>query len=49
VIVFLIVGMLVWVFLELTRHGRLMYAIGSNERAAASPAQMSTATRSPPT
>lgn len=35
VIVFLIVGILVWVFLELTRHGRLMYAIGSNERAAA--------------
>ena len=26
---------LIWVFLELTRHGRLMYAIGSNERAAA--------------
>lgn len=35
VIVFLVVGVLVWVFLELTRHGRLMYAIGSNERAAA--------------
>ena len=35
VVVFLIVGILVWVFLELTRHGRLMYAIGSNERAAA--------------
>jgi simple sugar transport system permease protein len=35
VVVFLIVGVLVWVFLELTRHGRLMYAIGSNERAAA--------------
>ncbi|MEN0000755.1 MAG: ABC transporter permease [Pseudomonadota bacterium] len=35
-VVFLIViGILVWVFLELTRHGRLMYAIGSNERAAA--------------
>ncbi|MBK0327971.1 ABC transporter permease [Rhodobacteraceae bacterium F11138] len=34
VVVFLIVGVLVWVFLELTRHGRLMYAIGSNERAA---------------
>ncbi len=34
-VVFLIViGILVWVFLELTRHGRLMYAIGSNERAA---------------
>ncbi|SFT86339.1 ABC transporter permease [Sedimentitalea nanhaiensis] len=34
VVLFLIVGVLVWVFLELTRHGRLMYAIGSNERAA---------------
>ena len=35
-VVFLIViGILVWTFLELTRHGRLMYAIGSNERAAA--------------
>lgn len=34
-VVFLIViGILVWTFLELTRHGRLMYAIGSNERAA---------------
>lgn len=35
-VVFLIViGILVWIFLEFTRHGRLMYAIGSNERAAA--------------
>lgn len=34
VVMFLIVGLLVWVFLELTRHGRLMYAIGSNETAA---------------
>ncbi|MXQ09214.1 ABC transporter permease [Alphaproteobacteria bacterium GH1-50] len=34
VVLFLLVGVLVWVFLELTRHGRLMYAIGSNERAA---------------
>jgi simple sugar transport system permease protein len=33
-VIFLVVGLLVWVFLELTRHGRLMYAIGSNERAA---------------
>ena len=33
--VFLVaIGILVWIFLELTRHGRLMYAIGSNERAA---------------
>lgn len=30
----LVIGVLVWGFLELTRHGRLMYAIGSNERAA---------------
>lgn len=34
VIVLLVIGFLVWVFMELTRHGRLMYAIGSNERAA---------------
>jgi simple sugar transport system permease protein len=34
VLIFLSVAFLVWVFLELTRHGRLMYAIGSNERAA---------------
>lgn len=35
VVVFLITAVVIWVFLELTRHGRLMYAIGSNERAAA--------------
>ncbi len=35
VIVLLGIGFLVWVFMELTRHGRLMYAIGSNARAAA--------------
>lgn len=34
VIVLLVIGFLVWVFMELTRHGRLMYAIGSNQRAA---------------
>lgn len=34
VIMFLIVGIGVWAFLDLTKHGRLMYAIGSNERAA---------------
>ena len=34
VLIFLGVAFLIWVFLELTRHGRLMYAIGSNERAA---------------
>ncbi|PVA07467.1 ABC transporter permease [Thalassorhabdomicrobium marinisediminis] len=34
VIVFLVVALVIWVFLELTKHGRLMYAIGSNERAA---------------
>jgi simple sugar transport system permease protein len=34
-VVFLIViALAVWVFLELTRHGRLMYAIGSNAQAA---------------
>ncbi len=35
VIFLLVIGLLIWVFLELTRHGRIMYAIGSNERAAA--------------
>jgi simple sugar transport system permease protein len=34
VVLFLLIALLIWVFLELTRHGRLMYAIGSNERAA---------------
>jgi simple sugar transport system permease protein len=35
-VIFLIaIGIIVWFFLEYTRHGRLMYAIGSNERAAA--------------
>lgn len=34
VVLFLLIAALIWVFLELTRHGRLMYAIGSNERAA---------------
>ncbi len=34
VVVLLVIGFLVWVFMELTRHGRLMYAIGSNQRAA---------------
>ncbi len=34
VLLFLLIAILIWVFLELTRHGRLMYAIGSNERAA---------------
>jgi simple sugar transport system permease protein len=34
VLIFLIIAVGIWVFLTLTRHGRLMYAIGSNERAA---------------
>lgn len=34
VVVFIVSGILIWGFLELTRHGRLMYAIGSNETAA---------------
>ncbi len=34
VVVLVIIGFLVWGFMELTRHGRLMYAVGSNERAA---------------
>ena len=35
VIIFILAGVFIWIFLELTRHGRLMYAIGSNETAAA--------------
>ncbi|WP_102108404.1 ABC transporter permease [Oceaniglobus roseus] len=35
VVVFVAAGLLIWVFLTFTRHGRMMYAIGSNERAAA--------------
>lgn len=35
VLVFLLVAVLIWCFLQLTRHGRLMYAIGSNETATA--------------
>ncbi len=34
VVMFLAVGLGIWVFLEMTKHGRLMYAIGSNARAA---------------
>ncbi len=34
VVILIVVGFLVWLFMEMTRHGRLMYAIGSNERAA---------------
>ncbi|TLP48262.1 MULTISPECIES: ABC transporter permease [Cohaesibacter] len=34
VLIFIIIAFGIWVFLALTRHGRLMYAIGSNERAA---------------
>jgi simple sugar transport system permease protein len=35
VVFLLVIAVLVWAFLELTRHGRLMYAIGSNAQAAA--------------
>jgi len=35
VVIFILVALFIWIFLELTRHGRLMYAIGSNQRAAA--------------
>lgn len=35
VVILIVVAILCWVFLEMTRHGRLMYAIGSNQRAAA--------------
>lgn len=35
VVIFLVLAVAIWAFLGLTKHGRLMYAIGSNERAAA--------------
>lgn len=35
VVIFLAIAIGIWLFLGYTRHGRLMYAIGSNERAAA--------------
>ncbi len=35
VVFLLVIALLVWLFLEFTRHGRLMYAIGSNAQAAA--------------
>ena len=34
VLLFLLIALLIWIFLEFTRHGRLMYAIGSNQKAA---------------
>lgn len=34
VVVLIVIAVLTWVFLELTRHGRVMYAIGSNAQAA---------------
>jgi simple sugar transport system permease protein len=34
VVIFLVIAVVTWLFLGYTRHGRLMYAIGSNERAA---------------
>ena len=35
VVIFLLIAVFIWLFLGFTRHGRLMYAIGSNARAAA--------------
>ncbi len=34
VVFLLVIAVVVWLFLEFTRHGRLMYAIGSNAQAA---------------
>jgi simple sugar transport system permease protein len=34
VVCLIVIAILIWFFLEYTRHGRVMYAIGSNERAA---------------
>jgi simple sugar transport system permease protein len=49
VVFLLAIAVLVWGFLELTRHGRLMYAIGSNAQAAALAGRAWSATRSRPT
>ncbi|QDG79347.1 ABC transporter permease [Labrenzia sp. PHM005] len=35
VVIFILIAILIWLYLGFTRHGRLKYAIGSNERAAA--------------
>ncbi|WP_435995659.1 ABC transporter permease [Rhizobium sp. LjRoot30] len=35
VVVLIVLAILIWFFLEYTRFGRMMYAVGSNERAAA--------------
>ncbi|WP_259034740.1 ABC transporter permease [Halomonas dongshanensis] len=35
VVIFLLIALAIWLFLGFTRHGRLMYAIGSNARATA--------------
>lgn len=34
VIIFVVIAVLIWLYFEFTRYGRVMYAIGSNERAA---------------
>ena len=34
VVVLVVLGVLIWFFLEHTRYGRMMYAVGSNEKAA---------------
>lgn len=34
VVIFLVIAVLIWLFLGFTRHGRMMYAIGSNAKAA---------------
>lgn len=34
VVVMIVIGIIMYIFLEYTRHGRMMYAIGSNQRAA---------------
>lgn len=35
VVIFILIAVAMWLFLSRTRHGKLMYAIGSNERATA--------------
>ncbi len=34
VIIFVVIALVIWLYFEFTRYGRVMYAIGSNERAA---------------
>ena len=48
VVVLLVLAVLIWFFLEYTRFGRMMYAVGSNRGRPNSPARLSRHTKSGP-